>query len=178
MKRLIGLALGVALGAVTMAQSRSSFWDVSGFQDLNVEVSNGGLTYKVILGANPKMLYQSNWYNITDVFGFWTLSNDVDFNVVNQASNQWSPSNNNAGPGAIAGWKTNPNTGITPNNSYTFTFDSLNTDAVDQLGFHIRLDEYANFWNGDTGFATVPEPTSMAVLALGAIGLAARRRRK
>lgn len=178
MKRLLGLTLVVASSVASFAQSRSAFVDVSAFQDLHVEVSNSGLTYKVILGANPKLLYQNAWYNITDVFGFWTLSNDVDFNVVNQPTNQWNPSNNNAGPGAIAGWKTNPNTGITPNNSYTFTFDSLNTDAVDQVGFHVRLDQYANFWQGNTGYATVPEPTSMIALALGAIGLAARRRRK
>lgn len=178
MKKLFALLLVGALGSAAFAQSRNSFSDVEAFLDLTVNVSNGGLTYEVVVGADPRFMYNGNTYHITDVFGFWVLSNDVDFVVQNQNIDQWVVSNNNAGPGAIAGWRTNPNTGLVPGTSKTFTFDALNVGAVDQVGFHLRISGDWPFGEGgDTGFATVPEPATMLGLA-GALPLLLRRRRK
>lgn len=164
--------------ASVSAQTRSSFLAVDGFSDVFVTPSNGGLTYAVSLGANPQMFFQSQVYAITDVFGFWVLKNE-DPNTLSSSNSSfgvWSVWNASSGPGEIAGWKTNPNTGITPGGSVTFNFSALNVAEVDQFGFHVRLNGTFPGTNGDTGYATVPEPSALAALGLGLLSLPRRRK--
>ena len=165
------------LAAGASAQSRSSFLDVDAFEDVIVMVSNGGLTYDVELGPNPTMEYQGDIFEITDLFGFWALSNDDDLEVVHQNIGVWDAHENQAGTGGIVGWKTNPNTGLTPGDSITFTYDELTTARVEQVGFHIRLDGTFPGASGNTGFATVPEPGSLIALAFAGGLLVIRRKR-
>jgi hypothetical protein len=125
------------------------------------------------------MIYQNTAYDITDVFGFWALSNDEDLVAIQHDLDGWVVNQSNSGPGGIAGWRTNPNTGLTPGESYTFTFDSLSKDKVDQLGFHIRIDGTFPGTNGNTGFATaaIPEPGLLAPAMLGLLPFVRRIRK-
>lgn len=174
MRRTFLLAGAVCCAGIATAQSRSSFLDVSAFDDLTVTPQNGGLAYQVNVGNNPTFTYNGSTYTITDVFGFWVMSNDDDLSASNADVDQWRTANNNSGLGGIAGWKTNPNTGLVPNTSYTFEFDSLGVSSVEQYGFHVRLDGTFPGTNGDTGYATVPEPASMIGLGLGVLALLRR----
>jgi hypothetical protein len=176
MKKGLILAGMIAVTGSAFAQSRSSFLEVDSFSDVTVNVMNSGLTYQIVLGANPTFSYQSQTYNITDLFGFWVLSNDDDLVFSHSNQNGWDAHGNNSGTGGIAGWKTNPNNGITPNQSITFSFTTLDVSRVEQIGFHIRIDGTFPGTQGNTGFATVPEPASMLALGAGLAAIAARRR--
>ncbi|MBS1702028.1 MAG: PEP-CTERM sorting domain-containing protein [Armatimonadetes bacterium] len=165
------------LSAVAFSQTRGSFLDVDGVSDITVNSLGDGLSYQVVLGANPTFTYNSVVYTITDLIGFYALSNDVDVNAT--ASNQgvWTANIKNSGTGGIAGWKTNPNSGLTPGQSYTFVYDSLDTSTVDELGFDVRINGTFPGTTGNTGhIAVVPEPAAFAALSIGLIAL--RRKRK
>lgn len=155
-------------------QSRSSFLEGDGFQDVIVIVSGGGLEYTVSLGPNPAFIYQSVSHPIVDLFGFWVLSNDDDLFPVHGDIGVWRAHENQAGVGGIAGWRTNPNAGLTPGQQFTFVFDDLNVESVEQVGFHIRVEGTFPGTNGNTGYATVPEPTTLGILSL--LGVAFIRR--
>lgn len=177
MQKLLATVIVATALTGAFAQTRSSFLTVDAIQDVTVTVSNGGKTFKVDVGAAPTMTYNGIEYDITDVFGFWALSNDDDLDADHSDIGVWRAHENNAGGGGIAGWKTNPNTGLRPNQSFTFDFNSLTYDRVEQFGFHIRLDGQFPGTDGNTGYATVPEPASMLGLALGLATLARRRRK-
>ncbi len=157
-------------------QSRASFLSGDSFQDVIVTVAGGGLEYTVTLGPNPAFVYQSVAYPITDLFGFWVLSNDDDLFPVHSDIGVWRAHENQAGTGGIAGWHTNPNTGLTPGQQFTFTFDSLNVASVEQFGFHIRVNGTFPGTNGNTGYATVPEPATGSALGVLAVLLGRRFR--
>lgn len=157
--------------------------DVDSISGVNVNVSNAGLTFLVSLDADPTFTFQNHVYHITDVFGFWNLSDDDDLTstVSNFSGNfgPWGTNVNNAGPGGIAGWKSNPNDGITVGGNETFTYQALSSSSVERLGFHVRLTENFPGTGGNTGhITTVPEPTSMLALVAGLGAFMAKRRRK
>ncbi|MBS1723260.1 MAG: PEP-CTERM sorting domain-containing protein [Armatimonadetes bacterium] len=177
MKKAIILSAFLAVAGAAGAQTRSSFLGVDVISDIAVQVSNGGLTYNVQVGNAPTFTYNNTVYHITDVIGFYTLSDDDDLTAVNQNVGVWQTNNSNAGTGGIAGWKTNPNTGLTPGQSFTFNFDSLNVASVERLGYHVRIDGTFPGTQGNTGnITTVPEPASLLVIGSALASLAARRR--
>lgn len=161
------------------AQTRSSFLAVDTISDVVVNVSNAGLRYEIIVGMDPKFTYQGTDYAITEVFGFWNLSDDDDLTVSNQDIGVWKTNNSNSGAGAIAGWKTQtPNQGLTAGQSVVLDYDALSVEKVERLGFHVRIDGTFPGTSGNTGhITTVPEPASMAAMGLGAVALIRKRRR-
>jgi hypothetical protein len=178
MHRFLAIAFGLCFVATGPAQSLNSFLVVEEIVGIDVQVANAGLDHTVSVLSAPKFKYLGDWYDIKDVFGYWSLSVDDDLNVVNANQGVWTANNNNAGPGGIAGWKTNPNTGLTANTSLTFNYVSLNYGSVEGPGFHVRLLS-GNFpgTSGNTGYiTTVPEPGSVLALGAGLAALAARRR--
>jgi hypothetical protein len=168
----------LTLAGVASAQTRSSFLDADSISGVTV-TSPDGLDYEVAVSLAPILVYQSNIYTINSVFGFWVLSDDDDLSPVNANfvdgdGATWNANNSNSGAGGIAGWDTNPNTGLTPGQSLHFIFSSLG-GTVETYGFHIRVNE--TLPNGfNTAFFTIPTPGAAALLGLG--GLAATRRRR
>ncbi len=166
--------------AGAFAQSRSSFQNVGTIDAIGVDSSNGGLTYTVNVGAAPSFSLGGFNYSIQDVFGFWLLSNQ-DISATHSDTGVWDAHENNAGSGGIAGWKTNPNTGLVVNQSKAFTFDALNVSSP-TYGFHVRLTNAGNGpLAGNTLYVTgtpVPEPATMSVLALSLAAMVAKRKKK
>lgn len=181
MKNVTTLALASALVAGAsdaMAQSRSSFLDVSAITGIDV-VPISTMMYQVTLHPGALFTVAGTDYPISDVIGFWSLSNTNDLASTTTATGNWLPNSNNAGPGGIAGWKAqNANAGITPAQTVTFTFDTFDSPNHEQWGFHVRLAS-GTFpgTTGNTGHITaIPAPASGA--ALGLLGLFATRRRR
>ncbi|HRI44872.1 MAG TPA: PEP-CTERM sorting domain-containing protein [Fimbriimonadaceae bacterium] len=171
MNRLFLTAFGLALGVGASAQSISSF-NVAALTGISVNRVGNQITLNV--GAAPTILWNSNTYNVTEVFGVWALDDDDDMGATGVNQNGWNWDTNFSGVGGIAGWKTNPNSGIL-NSSLVFNYTTL-TGTVEDFGYHIRVD--GNFpGGGNTAyFRNVPEPGTMAVLGLGGLALLRRRR--
>ncbi len=165
-----------ALGSNALAQTRSSFQDAQFIGGVNVTLISG-LTYKVNLSNNPQLKIGNVLYNITDVFGFWALSDDIDLTGSTSSFGVWNSHASNSGPGGIVGWKTNPNTGITPGGSQNFTFSTLAVADVDRWGFHIRVDGTLASGGNTAYFTYVPAPGAATLAGLG-LAVAARRRRR
>ncbi len=169
-------AATMAVAASASAQTFNSFRLVDKLEGVTVE-ELAPLEYRVSLGAAPILTYQGSSIPITDIFGFWALSEDDDVTGATTDFGAWNAHANNASTGGIVGWKTNPNTGIVLGGSQVFTFDSLNTADIEHFGFHIRLSRAFPGTTGNTGFAYVPAPGPAAVLAIAGL-VAARRRRR
>lgn len=172
---LTGLLVGGA--SLSLAQSRSSFQTVTGLTGLTSTLT--GMTLETALGVGSTFELGGNTYTIKDVFGTWLLDDNDDLVATGANDSPWSFNANYTGTGGIAGWKTNPNTGITPGNSQTLTYTSL-TGTPEHFGYHVRLTTNLYGTGDDTLFiqgAEVPEPATMAVLGIGALAMARRRRR-
>lgn len=176
-KCVLAAALAAAaLGSNALAQTRSSFQNADIIGGVQVQLITG-LTYQVSLGNHPQLKIGPTYYNITDVFGFWALSDDIDLTGSTSGFGVWTSKVSNSGTGGIVGWSTNPNTGITPNGSQNFTFNSLAVGDVDHWGFHIRVDGTLASGGNTAYFTDVPAPGAATLAGLGLV-VAARRRRR
>lgn len=180
MRRFVFL-LFVTVPAFGLGQSRSSFTQVYNLQGVNVDQSPNGLAYKLALGSNATFELGSNTYIVKRVFGFWVMKdqNPDNLNPSHNDFGVWSKHSNNSGTGSIAGWKTNPNTGINPNQNVTFNFQSLNSAEVDRYGFHVLVTQMGHD-KDETKYITgepIPEPTTIVALGLGGLAFIRRRRK-
>ena len=181
--KFILAASGVLFAGAASATTRSSFLDVDTLTGITFSSNYGGLSTVVSVGANPMFTIGSNTYHITGIIGFYALSDTHDLAETNSGFSAnfgpWGTDNSNAGTGGIAGWRSNPNNGITLNHSETFTFQTLSSTLVDRVGFHVITQELFPNTSGNTGnIAFVPEPASFAVMGLGLLGICTRRRKK
>jgi hypothetical protein len=176
-------ALALVAGAA-QATTRSSFLDVDSIVQVTPITSNTGLTYTVSLGSNPTFSVGGHTYAITDLIGFYVLSDDTDFSVLSPLATVNSPGpfsddSTNSGPGGVAGWKSNPNSGIAAGGVQTFTLPAnFAVSEIDRLGFHVRINGTFPGTTGNTGNITgpIPAPGACAMFAVGGI-VALRRRR-
>ena len=182
-RRLFVSIWGVLMVGVAQATTRSSFLDADSYSGMTFISNFGGLSTIASLGSNPTFTIGTNTYHITSIIGLYALSDNNDLTVTNSNFSgnfgPWSTDNSNSGPGGIAGWKSNPNKGITLNHSETFTFQALSANLVNRIGLHVATQELFPGTSGNTGnVSIVPEPASFAVLGLGLIGIVSRRRKK
>jgi len=139
MRKSLVLAALSCLACGAVAQSRSSFTNVASLTGINVTLVSGN-TYQITVGPAPTFTHNSVVYNIKDVFGVWALNNSntgLAASGLNQNGWSYDESNN---PDDIAGWKTNPNQGITnPGGSLNFTYTGIDASKINQWGFPVRL---------------------------------------
>ncbi len=178
MKKTIFVFATFGLLGSAFGQSISSFnaADISG---VSVLQSGNQITLSVANGAT--LDYLGNSYNVTDVFGVWAL--DFGPNPTLNASGSdigvWDFNSKTNSAGNIFGWKTNPNTGVTPGGSQILNYNSL-SGSIDDWGFHIRVDGNLP-GGGNTAYfyqEAVPEPASMVLLGGAAMAALARRRKR
>lgn len=172
-KTLFTLTL-LTSAALASAQSISSF----SYADIvGVNVVRTGNNIDLSVSATPTLTFNNVTYTITDVFGVWALDDNDDMTASVSAQNGWSASTNFSGTGGIAGWKTNPNSGLTPGQNLSFSYTSLN-GTVEDFGYHIRVSGNLP-GGGNTAYfrqEPVPEPATLSAVALG-LGALLRRRK-
>lgn len=178
MKLFSVAGLAVVLVSAASAQSISSFnaADISG---ISVLQSGNQITLSVDSGAS--LTYLGNTYNVTDVFGVWAMDFGPGATLNASGSNQgvWNFNSSTNASGNIFGWKTNPNTGVTPGGTQVLNYSSL-SGSIDDFGYHIRVDGNLP-GGGNTAYfyhEAVPEPASLILLGGAAAGILAQRRKK
>ena len=75
---VLAVAATIAAAGSAFGQSRSSFFDVDGFSALTL-IENSALSYTLTLGSNVSVRVNNVDYPITQIFGFWSLSDDDNF---------------------------------------------------------------------------------------------------
>lgn len=167
------LAMSFGLAATVSAQSIGSF-QLADIQDVSASLVGNQLTLNV--GNNPTIDFMNQVYTVTEVFGVWSLDDDDDMTATGGTENGWQFSSNFSGTGGIAGWRTNPNSGLGPNASLVFNYTTL-TGTVEDFGYHIRVDGTLPGGGNTAFFRMVPEPATFAGLGLGVLALLRRRRK-
>ncbi len=163
-----------ALAPAALAQSRDSFLIADDFVGITM-IELDSTTQRVDLTADPKLIYLGVTYSINSVLGVWALSDfETDF-ASTTSFGVWNAHKNLSGTGGIAGWKTNPNTGLTPSTGESYAFNSLNRAETSGWGFHIRVNGTLPT-GGNTAYFTVPTPGTSALFGLGAALITRRKR--
>lgn len=178
LKKSFFVTIAIASAVFSQAQSINSFNEAV-ITGVSASLSGNDITLTVDPGAT--LFYDNTLFNVTDVFGVWALNYGPNPTLAAAGSTDgvWSFNKKTQSQGNIAGWNTNPNTGLTPGQSKTFTYSSIAGD-VDTFGYHIRVDGTIPSTGGNTAYFTnapVPEPASMVILG-GAVAAAFARRRK
>jgi hypothetical protein len=169
------LAVAGLLASAVSSHAQGALATISG-----VPVS-GGFNYTILLTDTGSGNLNSFWYG-------WTTSGNNLPSTPSGATNSlgW----NNTVSGASIQWVNSSGTALTPGNSGTFFFFSTSTPALITTSPHGQSVAYVNgidFSQGSPGSSTpvfsptlapAPEPSSVALLAVGALGLLASGWRK
>lgn len=168
--------------ALSMAQSGSSFQAVN-FQGL--ETIKSGNTFTTTLEKGANVTLNGKNYQIRDVFGVFQFVNGKkeEFtsatNIGQPSGWKWDGVKKNT---TAIGWTNNSKSNaIDPGDTFKFEAKDIKATGSILTGYHVRV--YGNVGGvSDTFFAygpnqPVPEPATMAVLGLGALGLLRRRRK-
>jgi len=170
--------LGLTVAGMASAQSRTSFVTPTSWTGITI-TNSGPKNWNVALSGVPTITWNNQTYKVDDVFGFWLLDNNNDMSASGSNQGVWYYNQNYTGTGGIAGFKTNPNTGIKPGGNQSFTFKSVN-GTVENVGIHARisLGSYCDTVYFECPPPAVPEPASLAALGIGAAAMIRRRRVK
>ncbi|MFT3687246.1 MAG: hypothetical protein QM783_20375 [Phycisphaerales bacterium] len=186
---LAALGAGMAVASTASATTINSFLTGAVFHGVTISPAttpSGGsnVSYTVTLNAGAYVTYGGNDYPLSSLIGFYAMRYNANLSQPSLSnSGLFSTDNDHRSAGSIYGWKSNPNDGITPGNSHTFTFQTLSGDYT-QFGFHISVAEGYFFpgTDGRTGNMTgtfaqlTPTPGSAALFGIGALASARRRR--
>jgi hypothetical protein len=173
MKVWMTAALAASLAAVASAQNANAFKEVDAYTGLVVRQT--GNMVELILGQDATVTFNGRTHDLENIQGFWLISDDGDIQADLMPIPNWSVHTNKTPNNSTAGWQTQQRHAIKRGESKTFTFNSANWTVADAFGIkvhaqgtpaHIRLD-----------VQPVPEPATLAALALGSL-IFARRRRK
>lgn len=165
--------------AFASAQSYNAFNAADGIYGIGVNQSN--LSYTVSMSPGAYLMLGGNHYDITDMFGFWSVSGTNPLNASGADQISWNWNTHSTGGGYIAGWDNNSKSNdIQPGGNLTFTFDAITQANVEGYGFHFSLAQ--DFNGSNTAFFRgplnpVPEPASLAGVGLGLIAVIGFRRR-
>jgi MYXO-CTERM domain-containing protein len=188
---MLALAAGAMLLSPLAAEAttRASFLTVTSVTGVVVVSSNAGLTYTVTVNAGAAFNYNSASYSITDIIGFYLLSDDDNYAPLPALAGFGPPGtfiddSSNSGTGAVAGWKSqNANAGLVIGDTLAFTFpNTFPLASVERIGFHVRLStDFPGTPGAVTGNVTtaerIPTPGAVALTALGGVAGLRRRRR-
>ncbi len=188
-KRIARSLAIVAVGGIAatnaLAQNYGSFNSLDSIHGVGVTYT--GLDYTIKIDPGAYLVVNNTQYDITDAFGFWTLSASGPLNGLGSTQQNWNWKGSTAGGGEIAGWSNNSKSNaITPGNQMTLSYAGLSQNNVDDYGFHFSLAQNFNgsntaYFKGSGSFnpnTGVPEPASIACLGVGALALLRRRRSK
>jgi hypothetical protein len=184
------------MGALSMASAAelSSFSITGAFSGVTITTGDGINFFVGMSSGGATFVLGSTTYIVTDILGFYQLADgpgvsatNADFHGVTNnpgASNTWEEDNSNSSPHHVVGWKAHPadpGNGIDPGETEHFNFGSITPLAnITDTGLHVRVQGFFPGTTGPTGnirFSTVPEPATLAVLAIGGLSLLRRRKR-
>lgn len=180
MKRTLAIFAFAALVGAASAQNYNAFKDVT-FSD--VTVTQTGNSFTVSLGSDPTVSRTvGNGHvktsSIDNITGFWLLSSTGDIMANQQSATNWQMRTNTGGGTSAYGWNAQQKNGLTANHSMTFTFNGFTGSQVTDYGFSLHAKGTPDHVKTPFKGQPVPEPLSLAALAIGAGALFLRKRSK
>lgn len=175
MKKWMIVLAAATVATMASAQNANAFKEMDGFVD--VFINGSGNSYTLTLGQNPVVIRKGIAHEIKNIEGFWVISDDENLQGTGKDTGdfRWMSNTPGSNGNSTFGWQTQQKNALRPGDSYTFTFDSLNSAGIDAFGLKL----HANGVPAHVRFnaAPVPEPAGIIALISGC-GVLLRRRAK